>query len=178
MPKDPSDNLNIPEISDLVIECEPPEFRWECVVPPGLDLHAFTVEQLELWRKQSEFLRFYSRTKTKTTACRESGVAWYELMQWERENGLEFKERMDIAARVYTDRLEDHLTEMLTSMKPTQSATPLLNKLSAELPFKYGSATASDDASKEVLEVLKSLAGSRRDGGLGSPQPGRERTRS
>ena len=99
-------HLNSP-IGSYLIHSIPGESRsmahlldvdWDAINPAEVDLGVLDAVRKRQWEAQNRFLKAYSVTKTKTTACEASGVSYAVVWVWEKQNAQGFKQRIEIAA--------------------------------------------------------------------------------
>lgn len=101
------------------------------------------------------FLGAFSICKTKTTAARAAGIVRETVYDWERNDVFGFAKHLRFAAEVYTDGLEDKLTELALGLKPGQNALAIIAKVNAELPEKYRSnAVPADERPEQFMEGM------------------------
>ncbi len=84
-------------------------------------------------RRKHRFLREFKRVGTLSAGCRAAGVSYSEMLTWFDDE--KFRWRLSEAKLVFTDRLEEILTDRIME---EDAAVALRFKLRAELGGKYG----------------------------------------
>ena len=98
------------------------------------------------WRRHTKFLNSYAETRSKTLSASLAGVSYRTVMKWQSSNEFGFTERLEDADIIFCENLE-------------QLALDRVTLLNANLPQKYRpSVVMSDDAAKDVLKELRSIA--------------------
>ena len=107
----------------------------------GVRFIDFTPEDCDTWIRQSVYLNQYARTHVISFAADEAGVTITTALQWQTDNTLGFKARLEIAILRYTDVLEVLLLER--ARQPDSPPTFLTTLIRGQMPEKYGPARRS-----------------------------------
>ena len=111
------------------------------------------------WRRQTKFLRAYSESRSKTVSASFAGVSYRTVMVWQRSNEFGFTERLEDAAILFCESLEQLALDRVRSQDAKANPVLLITLLNANLPEKYRpTVVMSDDTAKDVMKELRKLA--------------------
>ena len=111
------------------------------------------------WRRHTKFLNSYAETRSKTLSASLAGVSYRTVMKWQSSNEFGFTERLEDADIIFCENLEQLALDRVKMQDAKANPVLLITLLNANLPQKYRpSVVMSDDAAKDVLKELRSIA--------------------
>jgi hypothetical protein len=118
-----------------------------------------TKRDLSMWDNQELFLKLYARCGKFVLSATTAGITPQCVYKWENADRFGFNERLELAHKVYVERLEAEMDEYIRESKHNTQILQIF-RLKAEAPEKYREDVkpANNDASQELLDRLTEMA--------------------
>ena len=114
--------------------------------------------QTSVRARQDAFLGVYRQIGNIRASCEASGVGRSTAYHWIKTDVSGFTVRFESAKADFCESLETKAVQIARETKAGQNPTVLLTLMAANMPEKYGKATAVDPLAGELLTELRKLS--------------------